>query len=488
MAITKPVGGTSSSDHHSKSKLFEGYEFDKEGFEKLFHELDVNKDGRIGVDELSDGLKRLGIHQIPGQAQKIIDIGDIDETEELSFDEFLKYCHDHEQKVWLIFKKFDTNNSGTINKSELESQFKHLGVKVSESEIDMLLKKMDKDGSLHIDWDEWRKFHLLNPHAHNIANIIRFWRHSTFIDIGDDMVVPDDFTEEEKLTGMWWRQLMAGGLAGVVSRTCTAPLDRLKVLLQVHSGVGDKSWGIKKGFTKMMSEGGYKSLWRGNYVNCIKIAPESSIKFFAYEYMKSWLRLQDGRVQLGPRERFMAGSSAGIISQTSIYPMEVIKTRLALGKTGQYKNLVDCAKTILRTDGVRGFYKGLIPSLIGVVPYAGIDLCIYETLKVKWLNTHNEPNPGVLVLLLCGTTSSTCGMLASYPLALVRTKLQAQTNNPKFTGLRADGMVDMIQTIVRQNGYSGLYRGLLPNFMKVAPAVSISYVVYENVRRELGMT
>ena len=61
-------------------------------------------------------------------------------------------------------------------------------------------------------------------------------------------------------------------------------------------------------------------------------------------------------------------------------------------------------------------------------------------------------------------------------------------NNPKFTGLRADGMVDMFRTIVRENGYVGLYRGLFPNFLKVAPAVSISYVVYENVRRELGMT
>ena len=61
-------------------------------------------------------------------------------------------------------------------------------------------------------------------------------------------------------------------------------------------------------------------------------------------------------------------------------------------------------------------------------------------------------------------------------------------NNPKFTGLRADGMVDMFRTIVRENGYSGLYRGLLPNFMKVAPAVSISYVVYENLRSKLGMT
>ena len=54
---------------YSKNKLFEGYKFDQEGFEKLFHDLDLNKDGRIGVDELSDGLKRLGVQQLPGQAQ-----------------------------------------------------------------------------------------------------------------------------------------------------------------------------------------------------------------------------------------------------------------------------------------------------------------------------------------------------------------------------------------------------------------------------------
>lgn len=55
------------------------------------------------------------------------------------------------------------------------------------------------------------------------------------IDIGDNTIVPDDFTETEMKTGMWWRHLVSGGAAGAVSRTCTAPLDRLKILFQVCS-------------------------------------------------------------------------------------------------------------------------------------------------------------------------------------------------------------------------------------------------------------
>lgn len=47
-------------------------------------------------------------------------------------------------------------------------------------------------------------------------------------------MVPDEFTIEEKQTGMWWRHLVAGGGAGAISRTCTAPLDRLKVMMQVR--------------------------------------------------------------------------------------------------------------------------------------------------------------------------------------------------------------------------------------------------------------
>ncbi|XP_048004764.1 calcium-binding mitochondrial carrier protein SCaMC-2 isoform X2 [Leguminivora glycinivorella] len=302
-----------------------------------------------------------------------------------------------------------------------------------------------------------------------------------YLDIGEDMNVPDDFTQSELQTGKWWRHLLAGGIAGAFSRTCTAPLDRLKVFLQVNP----TREGMSKCLARMISEGGITGLWRGNGINVIKIAPESAIKFAAYEQVK--------RVILGDRknqpleiyERFAAGATAGAISQTVIYPLEVLKTRLALRKTGQYSGIMDAAKKIYAREGLRCFYKGYIPNILGIVPYAGIDLAVYETLKKKYINKyHHNGQPGMLLLLACGSASCTLGQVCSYPLALVRTRLQAQEKAAKV----AEGtMRGVFKDIVQREGVRGLYRGITPNFIKVIPAVSISYVVYEYASRSLGV-
>lgn len=175
----------------------------------------------------------------------------------------------------------------------------------------------------------------------------------------------------------------------------------------------------------MLKEGGMTSLWRGNGINVLKIAPESAIKFAAYEKVKRLIRGNDKR-QLTIYERFLAGACAGGVSQTAIYPLEVLKTRLALRKTGQYTGILDAATKIFRTEGLRSFYRGYIPNMLGIIPYAGIDLAVYETLKKKYLQKQGGEQPGILVLLACGSTSSTLGQVCSYPLALVRTRLQAQ--------------------------------------------------------------
>lgn len=118
-----------------------------------------------------------------------------------------------------------------------------------------------------------------------------------------------------------------------------------------------------------------------------------------------------------------------------------------------------------------------------------MDLAVYETLKRSYLKVHmndegrklpkNEAQ--IYVLLICGAVSSSCGQLLSYPLALVRTRLQATTSSDNSVTMSI-----LFRQIYDKEGLRGFYRGIVPNFMKVAPAVSISYVVYERTRRSLG--
>uniref|UniRef100_A0AAZ1XJX6 EF-hand domain-containing protein n=1 Tax=Oreochromis aureus TaxID=47969 RepID=A0AAZ1XJX6_OREAU len=436
-------------------------------YEELFAKLDANKDGKVDVSELKAGLDAMGIKAEKGAAQKIISAGDRNKDEGLDFREFSKYLKDHEKQLRLTFKSLDKNKDGRIDITEIRQSLADLGLEISKEHAEKILQSIDVDGTMTVDWNEWREHFLFNP-ATSLQEIVRYWKHTTVLDIGDSLTIPDEFTEEEKTTGLWWKQLTAGAVAGAVSRTGTAPLDRMKVFMQVHASKTNKI-SLVSGFKQMLKEGGVTSLWRGNGINVMKIAPETAIKFMAYE--------------------------------------QVMKTRMTLRKTGQYSGMFDCAKKVLKNEGVKAFYKGYIPNILGIIPYAGIDLAVYEvnpdesflsgkmfgrfrincnSLKNFWLSHYakDTANPGVLVLLGCGTISSTCGQLASYPLALIRTRMQAQAS---VEGSEQLPMNLMVKKIMEKEGFFGLYRGILPNFMKVIPAVSISYVVYEYMRSGLGI-
>ncbi|KAJ6657661.1 hypothetical protein lerEdw1_002162 [Lerista edwardsae] len=491
----------------------------------LFEQLDTNKDGRVDINELREGLARMGMDAGAHAEQDILREGDTDHDGELNFEEFAHYLQERERKLLLMFHSLDRNCDGQIDVGEIQQTFHSLGVYISLQQAEKILHSIDKDGTMTIDWHEWRDHFILNP-LENMEEIVHYWKHSmgppahslsgihgdaklltltelweadcrhptgidsilgeqdVVLDIGECLTVPDEFSEKEKKTGMWWKQLIAGAMAGAVSRTGTAPLDRLKVFMQVHASKSN-AMNVLGGLRGMIREGGIRSLWRGNGINVLKIAPESAIKFMAYEQIKRAIRGPQETLRV--QERFVAGSLAGATAQTIIYPMEVLKTRLTLRKTGQYSGVADCARKVLRKEGIRAFYKGYLPNMLGIIPYAGIDLAVYETLKNTWLQKYskNTADPGVLVLLACGTISSTCGQIASYPLALVRTRMQAQAS---IEGAPQLTMLGLFRHILSREGVLGLYRGIAPNFMKVIPAVSISYVVYENMKQALGVT
>lgn len=170
--------------------------------------------------------------------------------------------------------------------------------------------------------------------------------------VGNDYTIPFDKAPViTKKTEVFIKHLMAGAIAGAASKTLTAPLDRVKLFYQVNKSKKNIIGTIKQ----MIHEGGITSLWRGNWINVIKTAPKSSIRFAFYDYIKKIYRKYNDVEDLGYRERLIAGSIAGFISQTAIFPLEVLKVKLTLAKTGQYSGIIDAARKIYLTEGIRSF-------------------------------------------------------------------------------------------------------------------------------------
>ncbi|KER19494.1 hypothetical protein T265_11754 [Opisthorchis viverrini] len=187
---------------------------DRERISALFKDLDIDKDGRVSVAELArviQGKSEQASHKIE-TAKSIIKKGtgeDSDRTN-LTFNEFIAYIRDTETQLKLAFKQLDKNQDNLVDATEVQAAMKELGVNLSTADAEKLLRRMDKDGSLSIDFDEWRDF-LLFSGTSKIDEIFKYWKRASAIDIGEDMLVPDDFTEEEKKSGDAWKTLVAGG-------------------------------------------------------------------------------------------------------------------------------------------------------------------------------------------------------------------------------------------------------------------------------------
>lgn len=299
----------------------------------------------------------------------------------------------------------------------------------------------------------------------------------------------DDYYEEEEEEEEWdtvrpFKLLAAGGVAGAVSRTATAPIDRLKMLLQIHDC--QQGMTVKEGFRKMSAEGSVRSFFKGNGTNVVKIAPETAIKLTLNDALKQVVT--DNTDEITPAQRMTAGALAGACAQATIYPFELVRTRLAVCPSGTYRGIADCVRKVLQQEGWTAFYRGIVPSMIGILPYAGVDITIFELLKEQLLDKDTLPeyfqyegnNPPAHLILAAGMCSSSIAQFAAYPLALTRTRLQAQGIGGRPIKYR--GMMDVLRKTVQNEGVRGLYKGSLTNLAKVAPAAGISWLCFEQAK------
>lgn len=267
---------------------------------------------------------------------------------------------------------------------------------------------------------------------------------------------------------------VAGAIAGAAAKTVTAPLDRIKLLMQTHGvRVGQqsakKAIGFAEAITMIGKEEGMKGYWKGNLPQVIRIIPYSAVQLFAYEFYKKLFKGKDG--ELSVVGRLMAGACAGMTSTFVTYPLDVLRLRLAV-EPG-HRTMSQVALSMLKEEGLASFYKGLGPALIGIAPYIAVNFCVFDLIKKSLPEKYQKRTEASLVtaLLSAGLATITC-----YPLDTVRRQMQMK-------GVPYKTVLDAFPGIIERDGVIGLYRGFLPNALKNLPNSSIRLTTYDTVKR-----
>ncbi|XP_055390437.1 solute carrier family 25 member 16-like isoform X2 [Condylostylus longicornis] len=291
-------------------------------------------------------------------------------------------------------------------------------------------------------------------------------------------------------------------IAGMCSKTAVAPLDRIKILLQAHSN-HYKHLGVVRGLRHIVHKESFLALYKGNGAQMVRIFPYAATQFTAFEIYKANLVVLLPHTKLIQHaDKFIAGAAAGITAVALTYPLDTIRARLAFQVKGEhrYTGIAHTALEILKHEGgIRALYRGFVPTLIGMAPYAGFSFYSFEMLKYFLMKYAShvtckkcERNTGGLVLkvpakLFCGAVAGAIAQSFSYPLDVTRRRMQLAMMTPE-TSKFGLGMVTTLRLIYNENGIiKGLYRGMSINYLRAMPMVAVSFSTYELLKQYLQM-
>ncbi|XP_071807407.1 ADP/ATP translocase 1-like [Asterias amurensis] len=286
------------------------------------------------------------------------------------------------------------------------------------------------------------------------------------------------------------KDLMAGGTAAAISKTAVAPIERVKLLLQVQAAstqiAADKQYkGIVDCFSRVTKEQGFNSLWRGNLANVIRYFPTQALNFaFKDKYKQIFLSGVDKNKQF-PRYfagNLASGGAAGATSLCFVYPLDFARTRLAadVGKAGggrEFKGLGDCLTKIAKSDGIKGLYRGFGVSVQGIIIYRAAYFGTYDTLKSLVPTEYNN----FFVSWMIAQAVTTGSGVVSYPFDTVRRRMMMQSGRKDIL---YKGTLDCWSKIFKQEGPSAFFKGALSNVLR-GTGGALVLVLYDEIKKLL---
>lgn len=263
-----------------------------------------------------------------------------------------------------------------------------------------------------------------------------------------------------RLPSEFLNRLFAGGTAGAVARTLVAPMDRVKILIQTARVTGSGDARITESIRGIVARDGFSGLWKGNGANCMRIVPHTATQFATFGMVRD-LHMTKHEVV----NRLLAGAAAGAASATVTQPLDVMRIRLQTEDS--CKTFREAIIHIHKESGTRGLYKGYTATIMSLCPYLAINFAIFDTLSKK-TETPNLPFPVRNMVL--GAASGLVSQSICFPLDTMRRRMQV-------SGTHYSSVYNAFTSILRNEGPTGFYRGVVANTLKVVPSNAMRFCV-----------
>uniref|UniRef100_A0A1A9WA72 ADP/ATP translocase n=1 Tax=Glossina brevipalpis TaxID=37001 RepID=A0A1A9WA72_9MUSC len=288
------------------------------------------------------------------------------------------------------------------------------------------------------------------------------------------------------------KDFAAGGVSAAISKTAVAPIERVKLLLQVQhiskQISPDKQYkGMVDCFVRIPKEQGFSSYWRGNMANVIRYFPTQALNFaFKDKYKQIFLGGVDKNTQFW---RYFAGNlasggAAGATSLCFVYPLDFARTRLAAdtGKGGarEFTGLGNCLSKIFKSDGLVGLYRGFGVSVQGIIIYRAAYFGFYDTARGMLPDPKNTP---IYISWAIAQVVTTVAGIVSYPFDTVRRRMMMQSGR-KASDIIYKNTVHCWATIAKQEGPGAFFKGAFSNVLRGTGGAFV-LVLYDEIKKFL---
>jgi len=263
---------------------------------------------------------------------------------------------------------------------------------------------------------------------------------------------------------------LISGVAAGVAKTCTAPIERIKLNVQnqdemIKQGRLDKPYkGIADCARRVAAAEGITSFWRGNLANVIRYFPTQALNFAFKDTIKAMFKCPK---DAGNFQKFgtniASGGFAGSLSLMFVYSLDFVRTRMANDAkskdgTRQFNGLIDCYKKTIASDGISGLYRGFVISCVGIFIYRGMYFGLYDSLKPMLLGE----NANAFLSFILGWGVTTIAGLGGYPIDTVRRRMMMTTGG----GVKYNGSIDCASQIIKNEGFGSMFKGAGANVMR----------------------